>query len=224
VLTSYAGAGVATTLTQTSSGNPGTALQGTYAASGANAAGALFTALNTTFVYDPTVSGAITSLSASLDRYFDPSVDGLPSNVGSYSLRILAEQDGALYQSIFVFGPFNMPGGGWYTLSQAGILASDFKLFDPNDFGAAGTQTGLDYAGSAITFGFAMRASGAVDGNGAPVELASAGDLRADNFSIGIVSAGVPEPSTWALVIGGFALAGGALRRRRMQPILRHGS
>jgi hypothetical protein len=28
-------------------------------------------------------------------------------------------------------------------------------------------------------------------------------------------NAGIPEPATWAMMIGGFALAGGALRRRR---------
>lgn len=212
-LTEYAGPGVTTTLGQTASGNPGTALEGTYSAAGANPLGTLFTALNSTFVYDPSVDGAIKTLSASLDRYFDPSVDGQPTNVGSYSLRILAEQDGNLYQSIFIFGPFNVPGGDWYTLSQASILASDFKLFDPNNFGAAGTLTGLDFGGSAITFGFAMRSAGAVDGNGNPVEVPSAGVLRADNFTIGVTS--VPEPATWAMMLAGFGLLGGALRQRR---------
>jgi hypothetical protein len=33
------------------------------------------------------------------------------------------------------------------------------------------------------------------------------------------ISAGVPEPSTWALSIVGFGLAGGALRRRRMDAV-----
>ncbi|PZQ56415.1 MAG: hypothetical protein DI570_20930 [Phenylobacterium zucineum] len=215
VLGEYAGASVTTTLGQTASGNPGTALEGTYAAGGGNVAGTLFTALNSSFVYDPSVSGAITSLSASLDRYFAPSVDGQPTNVGSYSLRVLAEQDGALYQSIFTFGPFNMPGGDWLTLSQTGILASDFKLFDPSNFGAAGTLTGLDFGGSAITFGFAMRSAGAVDGSGNPVSLPSAGVLRADNFRIDI--AAVPEPSTWAIMLVGFGVLGAALRRRRSE-------
>lgn len=214
VLTEYAGPGVGTTLGQTGSGNPGTALEGTYSASGANAAGVLFTALNSNFVYDPSVSGSITSLSASLDRYLAPSVDGQPTNVGSYSLRVLAEQDGALYQSIFTFGPINSPGGSWHTLSQGGILASDFKLFDPLNFGAPGATTGLDFSGSAITFGFAMRAAGAVDGNGAPVSAPSSGVLRADNFNLSITA--VPEPSTWAVMTVGFGLMGGVLRRRRV--------
>jgi hypothetical protein len=212
VLASYASAGVGTSLGQTASGNPDTALEGDYAAPGANPAGVLFTALNSTFVYDPSVSGAITSLSASLDRYFSPLVDGQPSTVGSYSLRILAEQDGALYQSIFIFGPFNAPGGSWQTLGRAGILASDFKLFDPLNFGAPGVTTGLDYSGDAITFGFAMRASGAVDGNGQPVSTPSSGVLRADNFRIDISAA--PEPSGWALMLAGFGVLGAALRRR----------
>lgn len=217
VLAEYKSAGVTTTLGQTASGNPGTALEGTYAASGANAAGTLFTALNTTFVYDPAASGAITTLSASLDRYFDPSVNGAPTNVGSYTLRIFAEQGGSLYQSIFTFGPFGQPGGDWYTLSQSGILATDFKLFDPSNFGAAGSTTGLDYAGGAITFGFAMRSAGAVDSAGMPITDPSAGVLRADNFTIDIASASaaIPEPSTWAVMLTGFGLLGATLRRRR---------
>lgn len=36
-----------------------------------------------------------------------------------------------------------------------------------------------------------------------------------DNFSIATVPTGVPEPAAWSLLIGGFAMAGGALRRRR---------
>jgi hypothetical protein len=210
----YADAGVTTTLGQAAVGNPGTALQGTYASAGANLDGVLFTALNSTFVYDPGASGAITALSASLDRYLDPSVNGVPINVGSYSLRVLAEQDGTVYQSIFIFGPFNAPGGTWQTLSQANIQASDFKVFDPNNFTAAGTVTGLNYAGDAITFGFAMRAAGAVDSSGAPILAPSAGDLRADNFSLTIGAAAVPEPAAWAIMLAGFGLTGAARRVR----------
>ncbi len=33
------------------------------------------------------------------------------------------------------------------------------------------------------------------------------------------LTAGVPEPATWTLMIAGFGLAGAALRRRRLQPV-----
>jgi hypothetical protein len=36
-----------------------------------------------------------------------------------------------------------------------------------------------------------------------------------DNYTVTIALAGaVPEPATWAMMIGGFGLVGGALRRR----------
>ena len=36
-----------------------------------------------------------------------------------------------------------------------------------------------------------------------------------DGVSINAVDAGVPEPATWAMMIAGFGLAGGAVRRRK---------
>lgn len=224
IVTSYAGPTVTTAYGQTPSGNPGTALEGTYSAQGGNASGVLFTAIHTNFVYDPGVSGAIGSLSASLDRFFAPTVNGVPIAVGSYSLRILAQQDGKIYQSIFTFGPFNQLGGSWYTLATTNIKASDFKLFDPANFGAAGSATGLDFSGDAITFGFGMRSAGAVDANGDPIDLPSSGILRADNFELSI--AAVPGPIVGAglpgLIISfiGFGLIGIAMRSRRsMSPL-----
>ena len=50
----------------------------------------------------------------------------------------------------------------------------------------------------------------AIDDNNDPA------GLRFQNISYNSVSGGaVPEPATWALMISGFGLAGGALRRRR---------
>ena len=37
-----------------------------------------------------------------------------------------------------------------------------------------------------------------------------------DNVALDITSSAVPEPATWAMMIGGFALIGGALRRRKV--------
>lgn len=214
-LNTYAMPGVVTTLGQSAFGNPGSALRGTFAAPGANPNGELFTAINTGFIYDPGVSGAITTLSASLDRYYDLNILGQPGNVLAYTLRLLAVQDGKTYQAIFST-PSSGPGGYWLNLSRSGILASDFRLFDPADYGGSGGTTGLDFAGGAITFGFAMRATGLSDRNGDPINDASTGDLRADNFVLRINDvAAVPEPATWGMMVLGFGVVGGGMRRWR---------
>ena len=134
--------------------------------------------------------------------------------MGSYSLRVLADQDGQLYQAIFSFGPFNQPGGVWQSLSQTGILASSFTTLNASNFTGSGA-TGLNFSGDSITFGFAMRSSGAVNMDGSLSTFDQTNDLRADNFTLTVNSAAVPEPASWALMIVGFGAVGGLARMRR---------
>ena len=68
----------------------------------------------------------------------------------------------------------------------------------------------------------ALNAAVTMDGNTISSDCAGAGDLGSgiSDFGshgyAGLTSSGaVPEPATWALMIGGVALAGAALRRRR---------
>lgn len=48
-------------------------------------------------------------------------------------------------------------------------------------------------------------------------ETPAGSTVYADNFKFSATA--VPEPSTWALMIAGFGLAGAALRRRRVLPV-----
>jgi hypothetical protein len=44
----------------------------------------------------------------------------------------------------------------------------------------------------------------------------SGNSFELDNIA---VASAVPEPATWAMMIVGFGVAGGALRRRRLAPL-----
>ena len=78
----------------------------------------------------------------------------------------------------------------------------------PNDFGH---QVYTDYAFSFTALGSATAISFSADS-----PFTGYGPVI-DGVSVSLVSlpGGVPEPASWALMIGGFGLAGAALRRRR---------
>ena len=51
-------------------------------------------------------------------------------------------------------------------------------------------------------------------GDGTGESLFAGGTVRYALLDPGTLPGGVPEPATWAMMIGGFSLVGGALRRR----------
>ena len=67
-----------------------------------------------------------------------------------------------------------------------------------NDFGTAGSV-------GQVTFNFGGIRSILISGNG---------DFAIDTLSFDAGRGAVPEPASWAMMIGGFALAGAAMRRR----------
>lgn len=184
-----------------------------------------FQAMNNSFVYDPSVEGAILSIDAALTQKHYLYLDGnsvTPSTPFAYTLRVLAEQDGKLYEASAFGG--TAPGIlGWNYSSLTGLVASDFLLFDRDNPYAPRTQAGLDFTGGLIRFGFEVVPSRVVYTDGSPIPQTSYSTAfyEVDDFGITlrtgdvVVGGGVPEPATWALMIAGFGLAGVALRRRR---------
>lgn len=186
-----------------------------------------YQALNTSFVYDPSVQGEILSLDAALTQKTNLYLDGQSvsfSTPPAFTLRILAEQGGELYEAAAFGG--TAPGPlGWNFSTLSNLQASDFLLFDRDAPYAPRTQTGLDFAGSQIRFGFEVTPYRVVYTNGTliPATSSSTSYFEVDNFGITLRTAdpviggggAVPEPATWALMIGGFGLTGEMLRRRR---------
>jgi len=186
-----------------------------------------FQFMNDNFVYDPSTQGAIDTIQTSMYQRLSMTIAGGTVNLAGAQrhLRLLAEQDGVLYEAVAVTGG-SYAEAGWLIAAVNGLAASDFKVFDPANPWAARTLTGLDFSGSAITFGFELAHYG-LTSEAIEASRAAASFFSVDNFNITLRTldpvdpgvpggvGGVPEPSTWAMMILGFGLAGGAMRHRR---------
>jgi len=94
---------------------------------------------------------------------------------------------------------------GTYRIGALYTSGADQLLF-PDNGGVTTSATGFNYLSAQFGGGSALTDPTAVVGG--PTSNAYFGpNLLAS-------AAGVPEPASWALMIGGFGMAGGALRRR----------
>ena len=216
----YAQPGYATSTTQETEGGSNRFLAYGYVRMGANPPSNRLQAFNTGFVYDPGLQGAIASIDAALDQRIFVSVDGQQLATASLaqSIRVLAMQDGSVYRST----TFGAPIGGnsiWHSVSTIELTADRFGLFDPANPSAPLGGPGLDFAGSAITFGFELALPGTSRGGMPLTTETTQAAWQADNFRLTVntleIAGGVPEPGTWALLILGFGAVGSALRRSK---------
>jgi hypothetical protein len=188
-------------------GNPNFFRQETHTsvqASGAPTLAALhFGNLNSAANYNPSVQGAITSLSFRYDLlHIDDTVPGFRQVIVGYGL--LAEQNGRYYRAYF--GDHGPVGASWTPFSHAGLTSASFhEIFNSGTYPHVNAASNPDFsaAGSNINFGYVVANgfSGAINGN-----------TGIDNWQVTITN-DVPEPATFA--IAGAALLGIAMLRRR---------
>lgn len=136
--------------------------------------------------------------------------NGSPATITAFTLMISSDAGG-------------IPGAALYSTTVAGnagesLVGNVSSYTLPVTFAAsAGTKYWLSIypdLGFPPQWGWSTGTGG--DNSGYQVFFGNGSTLPTD-FAFTLNGA-VPEPATWALMIGGFGLAGVALRRRRLQP------
>ena len=154
--------------------------------------------------YNPSIEGAITSLSFGYDLlYIADTIPGFRQVIVGYGL--IAEQNGRYYRAYF--GDFGGVGNSWTSFSHAGLSSTNFhEIFNSGSYPHFNASSNPDFSstGSNIRFGYVVANgfSGAINGN-----------TGIDNWNVAITNE-TPEPATFA-VVGAGLLGVAFLRRRR---------
>lgn len=155
------------------------------------------------------------------------------ATAGTYFARLTAGDEAEVYtllsQAFSISDPSFLSG-------DAAFLAFDYLPYDDDAFvrvysastnevvfassvaavGDYGHTSWIPFSTGTLTAGDYVLEAGVRD----RVEAGYSSQLLVDNFTLTAVTTAVPEPASWALMIGGFSLAGALLRRRRHEVFL----
>jgi len=131
---------------------------------------------------------------------------GWGSAPNNFFIKVQANTNSGLFDTYGFYTGNN--GGGLFaplssSFSQASVTASYVGSL------ATLTINPLGGAQQAYTYDYGFSPTGGVNG------LGFWRSARADNFSSGNLTAAVPEPATWAMMILGFGVVAGAMRTAR---------
>ena len=178
-----------------------------------------YTGFGTANQFDPAM-GTLLGVQLTFNMYWSMQDDRIDfTNIGSTQGSVSTVNSG--YYSFSVGG---LGAGGSFSESETHILAPGEKVTvqggghgsgeatatDISPFIGTGTLNSWAYARSAIDFNREGDIFFSVIGNPHPQTIAGA----TLTYIYDDVPPAVPEPATWAMMIAGFGLVGGAMRRR----------
>lgn len=164
--------------------------------------------------FNPTLPGwSVTS--GTVDVVLGSSLWG-PAAEGALALDLNGYNAGAISQTFATLAGQKYFVSYAYSRNPAGAPDPATALLSVGSFSQLVTAASSGAFGSAFNVqwqngGFSFFATGPTSTLTVASQVPSAGGVFFDNFSV----QSVPEPATWAMMIGGLGLVGGALRRRR---------
>lgn len=142
----------------------------------------------------------------------------LSTDATSYAYQIYSSTDGHSAGSLLASTTFQLTAGTGYrdqalnfAFNAGSYYLVNFKRVDGQNLGSLGTHYAYEDATSQISYGpFTV-----VEGfEGTPINNSNPLIIYT-RFNTTQANAAVPEPATWAMMIGGFGLVGASMRYRR---------
>lgn len=199
--------GTATVSQAGSAGNPGSALLVTYVVPAAppftNTFGNVYF-LNNTFTYDPANSGALSSISWSVDKEVNII---RPANFGLFNAQtFVIFQAGNYYASAVSLSSTQ----GVFQAANVTTSMNDFSLVTDLAVGTLNSTRHPSFSDGVMEFGFR-------NGYGIGPQIAAEMQILQDNFSVTLTPAvaAIPEPKTYVLLLAGLGLLAWGVARPR---------